>query len=114
MFEITYMSALFAALGIGVFGFLLGSLAMVVFWMKSEDIDLKRATSRFAAFATSSSRWKNLYSIIVVGCQPHLRTDGIILFIEHSNPPAIVAAISSFWHVRASSRSGTCRTQGRD
>jgi hypothetical protein len=33
---------LFAALGIGVLGFLLGSLAMVVFWMKSEDIDLKR------------------------------------------------------------------------
>ena len=42
MFEIGYVAALFSALGIGVLGFVLGALAMLVRWMKSEDADLKR------------------------------------------------------------------------
>ena len=39
MFEI---GALFAALGIGVLGFVLGTLATLLLWMKSEDSDLER------------------------------------------------------------------------
>jgi hypothetical protein len=42
MLEIGYMTALFAAFGIAVLGFVLGSLATFVRWMKSEDSDLKR------------------------------------------------------------------------
>ena len=42
MFEIGYMTALLAAFGIAVLGFVLGSLATFVRWMKSEDGDLKR------------------------------------------------------------------------
>jgi hypothetical protein len=41
MFEIN-MTALLAAFGIAVLGFVLGSLATFVRWMKSEDGDLKR------------------------------------------------------------------------
>jgi hypothetical protein len=42
MFEIGYMTALFAALGSGVLGVGLGSLATFMLWMRSEDRDLKR------------------------------------------------------------------------
>jgi hypothetical protein len=42
MLEIGCMTALFAAFGIAVLGFVLGSLATFVRWMKSEDSDLKR------------------------------------------------------------------------
>jgi hypothetical protein len=36
------MSTVFATLGSGVIGFVLGSLATFVLWMKTEDRDLKR------------------------------------------------------------------------
>ena len=42
MFEIEYSTALFSALGIGLVGFVLGVLATFLYWMKSEDGDLKR------------------------------------------------------------------------
>jgi hypothetical protein len=42
MFEIGYSTALFSALGIGLAGFVLGVLATFLYWMKSEDSDLKR------------------------------------------------------------------------
>ena len=42
MFEIGYMTALFAVLGTGVLGFVLGSLATLLLWMKSEDRALKQ------------------------------------------------------------------------
>ena len=42
MFEIGYSTALFSALGIGLVGFLLGVLATFLYWVKSEDGDLKR------------------------------------------------------------------------
>ena len=58
MFEIGYMTALFVVLGIGVLGFVLGSLAAFVLWMKSENRLSSRATSRSPVIATSSSRWK--------------------------------------------------------
>jgi hypothetical protein len=42
MFEIGYSTALFSAFGIGLVGFVLGVLATFLYWMKSEDGDLKR------------------------------------------------------------------------
>jgi len=42
MFEIGYISSLFAVLGAGVLGFVLGSLVTFAIWLKSEDSDLKR------------------------------------------------------------------------
>ena len=56
MFEIGYMTALFVVLGIGVLGFVLGSLAAFVLWMKSENRALKQGYIEI--IATSSSRWK--------------------------------------------------------
>jgi hypothetical protein len=42
MFEIGYSTALFSALGIGLAGFVLGVLTTFLYWMKTEDCDLKR------------------------------------------------------------------------
>jgi hypothetical protein len=42
MFEIGYSTALFSALSIGLVGFVLGVLATFLYWMKSEDGDLRR------------------------------------------------------------------------
>jgi hypothetical protein len=42
MFEIGYSTALFSALGIGLVGFVLGGFATFLYWIKSEDADLKR------------------------------------------------------------------------
>ena len=61
MFEIGYMTALLAAFGIAILGFVLGSLATFVRWMKSEDGDLKRGYIEIAGNCYQLQPWKTHY-----------------------------------------------------